>query len=158
VLLHTRMFINLYVQCVICKSYLDTYARAHITQRIETYRHVINNVYFVSDPDDAIREHSRYRSSDNLLVRDGNLTEESPSPASASRSKRNINMMAAFSHILGDTLRTVAEFMAALVSTITGIDGDECDVSQPVLALIATVKLHMKRQTFLLYLPRYFNC
>eukprot|EP01037_Dinobryon_pediforme_P022979 gene22979-24301_t len=46
-----------------------------------------------------------------------------------SREKKNINMMSAFTHILGDTLRTVAVFLAALVSSLTGIDGDKCDVS-----------------------------
>ena len=111
------------------------------SSRDKNYFHIVRTS---PDPDEANREPTRYRSSDNLLVRDGNLTEQpeqSPSP-SASRSKRNINMMAAFSHILGDTLRTVAEFMAALVSTITGIDGDECDVSHPTLRL--HLKLRMK--------------
>ena len=69
-------------------------------------------------------DRSRNDSSDNLLAQCSKRTQQQPA-----RSKRNINMMAAFSHILGDTLRTVAEFMAALVSTVTGIDGDECDVS-----------------------------
>ena len=79
------------------------------------------------DPHGISRERTRNDSSENLLVQSQQQT---------SRSKRNINMMAAFSHILGDTLRTVAEFMAALVSTITGIDGDECDVSHLLLVLL----------------------
>lgn len=76
------------------------------------------------NPHGVSRERTRNDSSENLLVQS--------QPQKTSRSKKNINMMAAFSHILGDTLRTVAEFMAALVSTITGIDGDECDVSHLV--------------------------
>lgn len=42
--------------------------------------------------------------------------------------KKNINMLAAFTHVLCDTLRTIAVFLAALVSTLTGLDGDKCDV------------------------------
>jgi Co/Zn/Cd efflux system component len=45
----------------------------------------------------------------------------------------NINMMSAFVHVLGDTLRTIAIFLAAFVSTITGIDGDICDAWAAIL-------------------------
>eukprot|EP01036_Dinobryon_divergens_P024019 gene24019-32426_t len=84
------------------------------------------------DPHGVSRERSRNDSSENLLVQTQQQT---------SRSKRNINMMAAFSHILGDTLRTVAEFMAALVSTITGIDGDECDAVAAIVVSFTIVVL-----------------
>ena len=88
--------------------------------------HTYIHTYSSSSPDshEVVMDRSRNDSSDNLLAQCSKRTQQQPA-----RSKRNINMMAAFSHILGDTLRTVAEFMAALVSTVTGIDGDECDVS-----------------------------
>lgn len=55
--------------------------------------------------------------------------------------KKNLNMMSAFAHVLGDTLRTMAMFVAAAVSTSTGIHSDLCDawaaiaVSASILAL-----------------------
>lgn len=61
------------------------------------------------------------------------------------QSSSNLNMMSAFTHIVGDTLRTVAIFLAALVSSVTHIDGDVCDawaalaVSVSVLALCGSL-------------------
>lgn len=52
---------------------------------------------------------------------------------SSSSKHVNINMMSAFVHILGDTLRTIAIFLAAFVSTVTGIDGDICDAWAAIL-------------------------
>jgi Co/Zn/Cd efflux system component len=61
--------------------------------------------------------------------------------------KKNLNMMSAFTHIMGDTLRTVSMLLAALVATITGIDGDICDawaalvVSLTILVLCASLTI-----------------
>lgn len=61
------------------------------------------------------------------------------------QSSSDLNMMSAFTHIVGDTLRTVAIFLAALVSSVTRIDGDVCDawaalvVSVSVLALCGSL-------------------
>jgi uncharacterized membrane protein YgcG len=52
--------------------------------------------------------------------------------------RKNLNMMSAFTHIVGDTLRTIAMFCAALVATLTGIDGDICD-AWAALAVTVTI-------------------
>jgi Co/Zn/Cd efflux system component len=41
--------------------------------------------------------------------------------------KSNLNMLSAFSHVLGDTFRTLSTLLAAIVSTATGINGEICD-------------------------------
>lgn len=55
--------------------------------------------------------------------------------------KKNLNMMSAFTHIMGDTLRTVAMFVAACVATITGIDGDLCDATAALVVTFTIVVL-----------------
>lgn len=56
-------------------------------------------------------------------------------------SNKNLNMMSAFVHILGDTLRTFAVFGAALVSSLTGIDGDICDAWAAIIVAISTLTI-----------------
>ena len=51
-------------------------------------------------------------------------------------SHANINMFAAFTHIGSDTLRTIAIFLAATVSTITGINSSLCDAWAAILVSI----------------------
>ena len=51
---------------------------------------------------------------------------------------RNLNMLSAFLHVGGDTLRTIAIFSAALVSTITGANPDLCD-AWAALAVSVTI-------------------
>lgn len=53
--------------------------------------------------------------------------------------KKNLNMMSAFMHVLGDTLRTIAMLLAAVVSTTTGIDGDVCDAWAAILVSLSIV-------------------
>ena len=55
--------------------------------------------------------------------------------------KKNLNMMSAFTHILGDTLRTIAMFLAALVSTISGVEGDICDAWAALVVSITILVL-----------------
>jgi Co/Zn/Cd efflux system component len=55
--------------------------------------------------------------------------------------KSNLNMLSAFSHILGDTFRTISTFVAAMVSSITGIDGDICDAWAAIIVSITIVLL-----------------
>jgi Co/Zn/Cd efflux system component len=50
--------------------------------------------------------------------------------------RKNLNMISAFAHILGDTLRTISMFAAAVASTWTGIDGDVCDAGAAVVVTI----------------------
>ena len=51
--------------------------------------------------------------------------------------------MSAFTHIMGDTMRTVAMFLAALVSTVTGIDGDVCDAYSALVVSLTILVLCM---------------
>ena len=39
----------------------------------------------------------------------------------------NINMLAAFSHLGADSMRTASIFIAAIIATVTNIDSDLCD-------------------------------
>lgn len=48
--------------------------------------------------------------------------------------KKNLNMMSAFVHVMGDTLRTLAMFAAAIVSSTTGLDADVCDAWSAIFA------------------------
>ena len=52
-----------------------------------------------------------------------------------------MNMMSAFAHVVGDTLRTVAVFAAALVSSLTGYDADVCDAVSAIFAAITILFL-----------------
>lgn len=58
--------------------------------------------------------------------------EGSPLPAhakgaSVDQDRRNLNMLSAFAHMGGDSLRTVSVLTAALVSTLSGASVDLCD-------------------------------
>ncbi len=41
--------------------------------------------------------------------------------------KSNVNMMSAFTHVGGDTIRTLSVFIAAAIVSITGADSTLCD-------------------------------
>ena len=44
-----------------------------------------------------------------------------------STNKKNLNMMSAFTHVGGDTLRTSSVFVAAIIATAGGASGELCD-------------------------------
>ena len=44
-----------------------------------------------------------------------------------STNKKNLNMMSAFTHVGGDTLRTSSVFVAAIIATLGGASGELCD-------------------------------
>ena len=48
----------------------------------------------------------------------------------------NLNMMSAFTHIFGDTLRSFSVLIAALVYTFTDISGDICDAWASIICTI----------------------
>ena len=50
-------------------------------------------------------------------------------------------MISAWTHVGGDTLRTLAVFAAALVSSVTGIDGDICDAWAAIVSGLTIVVL-----------------
>jgi Co/Zn/Cd efflux system component len=78
-------------------------------------------------------------------------------PTASPGDKKNLNMMSAFTHVLGDTLRTISVFLAALVSTLTGIDGDICDawaaiiVAVTIVALSAHIMLEIRKAAVDIY-------
>jgi Co/Zn/Cd efflux system component len=49
-------------------------------------------------------------------------------------SKFNLNMASAFTHLGGDSLRTISVFIAAAVATATNIDGNMCDAWAAIIA------------------------
>jgi Co/Zn/Cd efflux system component len=51
--------------------------------------------------------------------------------------KANLNMISAFTHVFGDTLRTISMFVAALISTLSGIDGDICDAWAAIIVALS---------------------
>jgi cation diffusion facilitator family transporter len=53
--------------------------------------------------------------------------------------KSNLNMLSAFSHVLGDTFRTVSTLLAAIVSTASGINGEICDAWAAIAVSITIV-------------------
>ena len=61
--------------------------------------------------------------SDNGHHRD----DESDPTSSTGTTKKNLNMMSAFTHVGGDTIRTLSVLTAATVSLLSGVDGDICD-------------------------------
>ena len=65
-------------------------------------------------------------------------------------SNANINMFAAFTHIGSDTLRTIAIFLAATVSTITGINSSLCDAWAAILvsATIFVAIIPLSREVY----------
>lgn len=53
------------------------------------------------------------------------------------KAKANLNMLSALAHIFGDTIRTISEFLAASISSISGIDGDICDAWAAIVVAIS---------------------
>lgn len=51
--------------------------------------------------------------------------------------RSNLNMLSAFIHVVGDTLRTVSVLIAAGISTIFHVDGDICDAWAAMVASIS---------------------
>lgn len=53
----------------------------------------------------------------------------------------NLNMTSAFTHVGGDTLRTISVFIAAFVATVTGIRGSVCDAWAAVIVSVTIVAI-----------------
>ena len=78
--------------------------------------------------------------SDNLKIpllveipdeKDGNVEEE--------KKKSNLNMISAFTHVGGDTLRTISVFVAAVIATVTSASGSVCDAWAAVVVSITII-------------------
>lgn len=55
----------------------------------------------------------------------------------SSHKRSNLNMLSAFIHVVGDTLRTISVLLAAAISTIFHVDGDICDAWAAIVASIS---------------------
>lgn len=53
--------------------------------------------------------------------------------------KTNLNMLSAFTHVGGDTMRTVAVFVAAVVATASGASADQCDAWAAVVVTLTII-------------------
>eukprot|EP00607_Mallomonas_marina_P010207 CAMPEP_0182422336 /NCGR_PEP_ID=MMETSP1167-20130531/7988_1 /TAXON_ID=2988 /ORGANISM="Mallomonas Sp, Strain CCMP3275" /LENGTH=277 /DNA_ID=CAMNT_0024600303 /DNA_START=282 /DNA_END=1115 /DNA_ORIENTATION=+ len=91
-----------------------------------------------------------YHSNDqhSLITRvnsSSSITEPSADPSELSaednKPKRNLNMISAITHVGGDTLRTSSMFIAALVSTITGVAGDIVDAWAAIIVTITIITI-----------------
>ena len=62
---------------------------------------------------------------------------------------KNLNMVSALTHVVGDTLRTFSVLFAAIISDVVGIRGDICDawaaiiVSATILVLIINMSMEL---------------
>jgi len=54
----------------------------------------------------------------------------------STKSVKNLNMISAFTHVGGDTLRTIAVFIAAVVADTTSVAGSVCDAWAAVIVSI----------------------
>ena len=92
--------------------------------------HVRGQEIFHTDSDDSnltlTENHSDHNHSDD----DNSFAEQDITPT------KNLNMISAFFHIGGDTLRTIAIFAAALVATITQSNPDYCDAWAAIVVSI----------------------
>jgi cation diffusion facilitator family transporter len=52
---------------------------------------------------------------------------------------KNLNMISAFTHVGGDTLRTISVFIAAAIATFTGVPGYLCDAWAAVVVSVTIV-------------------
>jgi len=55
--------------------------------------------------------------------------------------KLNLNMMSAFMHAFGDTMRTLSTLCAALVASVTTIRGDSCDAWACIICAVTVILL-----------------
>lgn len=53
----------------------------------------------------------------------------------------NLNMWSAFTHMSGDTLRTISVLLAALTATYSGVSGDICDAWASVVCTISILSI-----------------
>ena len=60
---------------------------------------------------------------------------------SQSSDEKNLNMLSAFTHLGGDTLRTISVFIAAVVSTTSGVNADLCDAWAAIVVSITIVMI-----------------
>jgi cation diffusion facilitator family transporter len=68
------------------------------------------------------------------ILTNNNTSSSSKDGGEKQLKKSNLNMLSAFAHIIGDTLRTFAVLIAALTSTLFHVDGDICDAWAALIA------------------------
>lgn len=60
-------------------------------------------------------------------------------PAVSQNRDMNLNMLSAFTHLTGDSMRTASVFIAALVSTFSGISSQICDAWAAIAVTVSIV-------------------
>jgi len=65
-----------------------------------------------------------------------NGSTDSEVPIKSSLPTRNLNMKSAYAHVVGDTLRTLSLFMAAIMSDLFGIRGNVTDAWAAIIVSI----------------------
>ena len=60
-------------------------------------------------------------------------------PAVSQNRDMNLNMLSAFTHLTGDSMRTASVFIAALVSTFSGIPSQICDAWAAIAVTVSIV-------------------
>jgi Co/Zn/Cd efflux system component len=100
-----------------------------------------------------ITNHFRTPSDEAIILDIEQIDEEEKTDPSSSRgatrnndeskavesTKSNLNMLSAFTHVGGDTLRTCAVFFAAVVSTASGAKGSVCDAYAAVVVTVTII-------------------
>lgn len=103
-----------------------------------------------SDADEGINM-TQINHSENLQLVRGTASDESVSGHTGVEERPNLNMLSAFTHIGGDTLRTLAIFGAASVSSLFGIDPQISDawagiaVSITIVIAVSPLVLSIKK-------------
>lgn len=87
---------------------------------------------FVNDEDDI-----SYQSLNETLIPAD--AEDSAALGSSKKTRTNLNMMSAFTHVGGDTLRTLSVFVAALIATLTNISSTITDAWAAVAVTVTCV-------------------
>jgi Co/Zn/Cd efflux system component len=72
---------------------------------------------------------------------DSNFYHQSMKSGTSNIAKKNLNMISAFTHIGGDTIRTVAVLTAAIVSSAVGAEADTCDAWAALVVSVTIVAL-----------------
>ncbi len=67
---------------------------------------------------------------EDIAIQESQMIEEEKNieaNSDGTKVKSNVNMMSAFTHVGGDTIRTLSVFIAAAIVSITGADSTLCD-------------------------------
>lgn len=87
----------------------------------------------------AMVDENGIRTSNGSDPNENDVVPSPTSPATNDNGSKNLNMISAFTHVGGDTLRTLSVFIAAAVATAGSIPGYLCDAWAAVFVSITIV-------------------